>query len=134
MALSIKFGPRLREKFVETINVIRLTFDSNPLPTNVSLTMNQICENKNETCPIINLQEGDKNITSVTITNVMSENIQKDKEDNLLNLPWCQVKINVLNPDKLENANISLSISNGIGLPLELTIKQKFQIDYEISK
>ena len=115
-------------------NVIRLIFESNPLPPNVRLTMNPICENKNETCPSINLQEGDKNITSVTITNVMLENVQKDQEDNLLSLPWCEVRINVLNPDKIENATISLSISNGIGLPLELTIKQKFQIDYEISK
>ena len=115
-------------------NVITLTFESNPLPQNVSLTMNPSCENKNETCPIINLQEEDTNITSVTITNVMSENVQEDKENNLLSLPSCEVKINVLNPDKLENSTISLSISNGIGLPLELTIKQKFQIDYEISK
>ena len=115
-------------------NVIKLMIESNPLPPNVSLTMNQICENKNETCPSINLQEGDKNITMVTITNVVSEKVQKDKEDNLLSLPLCEVKIDVLNPDKLQNSTISLSISNGIGQPLDLTIKQKFKVDYEISK
>ena len=114
-------------------NVIKLIFDGNPVPSNVSLTMDQTCENKNETCPMINLQEGENSVANVTITTIMSEHVLNDKGDNLLGPKGTEVKITVLNTDKLENSTISVSVSNGIGLPLKLNIKQTYKVDYSVS-
>ena len=133
--LAIKFGPRVYEQIVKS-NVIKVIFAGNPIPTNVSVTMDQICENKNATCPKINLQEGDNNIVNVAILNRMPENDQKDKEDILLSFPRADVEITVMNPEKLQNQNstILVSVSNGIGLPLELNIDSSIQIVYQINK
>ena len=131
--LDIKFSPRLSKPMETNDDVISLIFDGNPLPSNVSLTMEQICENNNETCPMINLQEGENGVADVTIKNVMSDHVQNDKRDHLLRFNGTKIEITVLNPEKLENSTISVSVSNGIGLPLELNIKQTFKAVYSVS-
>ena len=132
--LAIKFGPRLYKE-IEKSNGIKVIFEGNPIPTNVSVTMDQICEKKNATCPKINLQDGENNMAKVTILNRMPENDTKDKEGTLLSFPRTDVEITVVNPEKLQNSStILVSVSNGIGLPLELNIKKSIEIVYEINK
>ena len=117
-------------------NVIKLTFISNPVSTNVTLNIDQECDNKNDTCPRLSLKEGEENeaISLSKIRHNLPQNVQNNNEDTLLDYPETEVEITVLNPEKLMNSTISVTVTNGIGLPLKKQFQQDLKYVWTMNK